>query len=87
MLFRILNYAPTGAKRKIMLKLSKAQQLTLLRQVSNETLLRIRACSGDSNPQVIEMLTKNEGYKMAIDDVIAMLAHDDTRELGIFSTF
>jgi len=70
-----------------MLKLSKAQQLTLLRQVSNETLLRIRACSGDSNPQVIEMLTKNEGYKMAIDDVIAMLAHDDTRELGIFSTF
>ena len=69
-----------------MLKLSKAHQLTLLRQVSDATLFRIRACSGDSNPQVIEMLTKNEGYKMAIDDVIEMLAHNDTRQL-IISTF
>jgi len=69
-----------------MLKLSKAHQLTLLRQVSDATLFRIRAFSGDSNPQVIKMLTKNEGYKMAIDDVIEMLAHHDTRQL-IISTF
>jgi len=66
-----------------MLKLSKAHQLTLLRQVSDATLLRIRAFSGDSNPQVIKMLTKNEGYKMAIDDVIEMLAHHDTVQLRI----
>ena len=66
-----------------MLKLSKAHQLTLLRQASDAALLRIRACSGDSNPQVIKMLTKNEGYKMAIDDVIEMLAHHDTVQLRI----
>jgi len=64
-----------------MLKLSKAQQLTLLRQASDATLFRIRACSGDSNPQVIKMLTKNEGYKAAIDDVIEMLARNNTVQL------